>query len=82
MLRTNRRSLAIWLALAVLLVAHQDYWQWDDTSLMFGFLPYTLFYHAVISVLAAVVWFLAIVFCWPASLDEMEYQAAKEEGRP
>ena len=48
-----------------LLVVHQDNWFWDDPHLVFGFLPIGLAYHAGISIAAAVVWWLAIQFCWP-----------------
>jgi hypothetical protein len=59
----------IWLLVGLLVVLHQDYWQWDDTSLCFGFLPYTLAYHAALSLLAAAVWLLAASFFWPHQLE-------------
>lgn len=61
----------IWLLVAVLIVLHQDYWQWDNGRLVFGFLPYTLLYHACLSMAAAGVWWLAIKFCWPTHLDSL-----------
>ena len=45
---------AVWTSIVVLLVLHQDYWQWDNATLVFGFLPHTLFYHLGISLAAAV----------------------------
>jgi hypothetical protein len=62
----------IWLLVACLIVLHQDYWQWDDPRLVFGFLPYTLLYHACLSMAAAVVWWLATKFCWPTQLDSLQ----------
>lgn len=59
----------VWCLVGLLVVLQQDYWQWDDSRLVFGFLPYTLFYQAGISVGAAVVWLLAIKFCWPSRMD-------------
>lgn len=59
--------LLIGILVIVLLVAHQDYWNWDDASLMFGFLPIGLFYHLGISLAAAVVWVLAVTWAWPQS---------------
>jgi hypothetical protein len=53
----------------LLVVLQQDYWQWDDSRLVFGFLPYTLFYQVGISIGAAAVWLLAVKFCWPSHLD-------------
>ena len=62
----------VWMLVLLLVVFHQDYWQWNDTTLVFGFLPFTLLYHAGISIAAAVVWVLAVKFCWPAGLDELQ----------
>jgi len=58
------------LLLIVLVILHQDYWQWNDTSLELGFLPWTLAYHVGLSLAAALVWFLAVVYCWPRWQDE------------
>ena len=51
-----------------LLVLHQDYWNWDNDKLVFGFLPYSIAYHSVISLAAAVVWSVAVRFCWPRGI--------------
>ena len=60
----------VWMLVALLVVLHQDYWQWDNDSLVFGFLPYTLAYHAGVSIAAAVVWMLATRWSWPDHLDD------------
>ncbi len=62
----------VWTLLVVLVVLHQDYWQWNDASLVFGFLPSSLVHHACISIAAALVWWLATQSCWPAGLNEIE----------
>lgn len=68
----------IWFLILVLVVLHQDNWLWDDTTLVFGFMPIGLFYQACISLAAAFVWYLATLFCWP---KEMERQViAEQEG--
>ena len=54
----------------LLLIVHQDNWFWDDSTLVFGFMPIGLLYHAGISLAAGMTWFLAIKFAWPAGLDE------------
>ncbi len=71
----------VWSLLASLVFLHQDYWQWGNASLVFGFLPDTLLYHALISLAAAVVWMLAVRFCWPSHLlaDSLP-RAAAEKG--
>ncbi len=58
--------------IVLLLVLHQDYWQWDNGTLLFGFLPYALFYHACLSVAASAVWLFVVSFCWPHELDEID----------
>lgn len=59
-----------WICVVALLVLHQDYWQWDDGTLDFGFLPRSMTYHAGISVLAAVFWIVATIVWWPKDLAE------------
>ena len=61
---------AVWGLVLLLFVLHQDVWFWDDKTLLFGFLPITLLYHACISVAAGATWFLATKFAWPAVLDD------------
>ena len=58
----------VWALVVVLLILHQDYWQWNDATLLWGFFPRTLAYQVAISIGAAVVWGMAIKFCWPAAL--------------
>lgn len=49
----------------LLLIAHQDNWFWTDKTLVFGFLPIGLFWHACISIAAAATWWLATCIAWP-----------------
>jgi len=63
------RSLLI--AVLVLLVLHQDNWFWTDDTLVFGFMPIGLFYHACLSVAASCVWFYAVRQCWPTHLEHL-----------
>jgi len=58
-----------WFLILILVVLHQDNWNWDDATLVFGFMPIGLFYHACISVAAAVLWYMATKVCWPKELD-------------
>ena len=59
----------IWVLVITLVILHQDIWYWDDTTLVFGFMPITLLYHAGISLAAGFTWYLATIFAWPADLD-------------
>ncbi|QDT01152.1 DUF3311 domain-containing protein [Adhaeretor mobilis] len=70
----------IWPLVILLLILHQDNWFWDDGTLVFGFIPVGLFYHACISVAAATTWFLVVLFCWPKGLDEkVSHESTKGE---
>lgn len=60
----------IWGLVLLLAILHQDNWLWDNDTLVFGFLPVTLLFHACLSVAAAFTWFLATRFAWPVDADE------------
>ena len=62
----------VWSMVGLLIVLHHDLWLWDDTTLVGGFMPLTLLYHACISVAAGFTWFLAVRFAWPTELDSDE----------
>ncbi len=49
----------------LLLILHQDNWFWENKTLVFGFLPIGLFWHACLSLAAAATWFLATKIAWP-----------------
>ena len=55
----------VFLLFFVLLILHQDGWAWSDDTLVFGFMPMALAYHAVFSLACAVLGGLAIKFLWP-----------------
>ncbi|MFQ5494183.1 MAG: DUF3311 domain-containing protein [Phycisphaerae bacterium] len=57
--------------IALLAIAHQDFWFWDDSeTLVLGFLPIGLAYHAGVSLAAGLLWALAVRYCWPADVEE------------
>lgn len=60
----------VWGLVIALIVLRQDNWNWDDDTLVGGFMPLTLLYHACISVGAAMTWFLATKFAWPTDKTE------------
>ncbi len=64
-------ALVILVLALVLFVLHQDLWWWDDPTLVFGFLPLGLAYHALYSILAACLWALACKIAWPHHLEAM-----------
>ncbi len=60
-------SIAAFVALFVL---HHDFWNWDDTTLVFGFIPVGLAYHAGYSVVISIFWFLVARYAWPHSVEK------------
>jgi len=70
------------LLVVLLLIFHQDDWFfgfYKEPKLLFGFMPATLLYHAGISLAAGITWYLAITFCWPKGLDEVEPESTEKE---
>ena len=65
----------VWGMVFALIVLHQDNWFWDDSTLVFGFMPITLVYHAGISTAAGITWFLATRFAWPEDLEHSDATA-------
>ena len=59
----------IWIIFIALFVLHQDFWNWDNTDLVLGFLPVGLAYHAAFSIAAALLWTAAVKFAWPSDLE-------------
>lgn len=64
----------------LLLLAHQDYRQFDRTELLFDFLPFSLGYHMLISLATALAWLLVVRTCWPEDLDENSFADKKNRG--
>ena len=67
----------VWLMLVALVVLHQDYWQFHDGSVVYGFLPYGMAYHIYLSVVAMGIWLLAVKFCWPHKLVDSVEESQK-----
>jgi hypothetical protein len=68
------------LILAILLgILHQDFWNWNNSGLVLGFMPVGLFYHACYSLAAAALWAFAIRFAWPSEIVEWA-ESDSEEG--
>tara|TARA_R110002049_G_scaffold4601_5_gene32244 strand:- start:343461 stop:343709 length:249 start_codon:yes stop_codon:yes gene_type:complete len=60
----------------LLLILHQDNWFWNDGTLLLGFMPIGLFWHACISIAASITWFLATKIAWPLD-DSIESNAGE-----
>jgi hypothetical protein len=71
------KNLLLFLFVALVYVAHQDLCNWHDASLMFGFLPVGLAYHAAYSIATAVMMAVLVRFAWPKGLDQHETASPK-----
>lgn len=79
----------VWGAVLVLGIVHYDFWWWGDRTLLFGFLPIGLGFHALISILASITWAMAVRHAWPSELeawasegDGGQTSSNTETGRP
>lgn len=76
-----------WLlpAIVVLMILlHQDFWLWTNSTLLFGFLPVGLAYHLGYSVLASLVMLALVATAWPRRLEELDAkmeETAQEDPR-
>lgn len=59
-----------WSLVIAAAILHTDLWAWEDDTLVFGFMPMALAYHAGISILAAIAWALVVRFAWPEGVEE------------
>jgi len=67
---TTGRNIIILLAI-LLGILHQDFWFWDSDTMVMGFMPIGLAYHALYSIMAAALWALAIKIAWPYDLERL-----------
>ena len=65
-----------WISLVVLIILHHDWWYWSDGTLLIGFLPIGLAYHALISLAAGILWAIAVFY----AMSEV-FEADPEEGQ-
>lgn len=71
------------LLLVLLALLHQDFWWWNSIDpLIFGFMPIGLAYHIGVSLVAAILWALAVKYCWPKDVDLPDEPASSRESAP
>jgi len=64
------RKLLLTLMVIAVYILHQDFWNWKNAkTLIFGFLPIGLAYHAAYSILAAIMMAILVKFAWPSHLE-------------
>lgn len=62
----------------LLAILHQDFWLWDSEYLVFDIVPIGLAYHAGVSLAAALLWAMAIKYCWPDDVEHLEEEIAHD----
>lgn len=69
-------------ALTVLALLHHDAWLWNNESLVVGFLPAGLAYHAAYSLATAALWAVASRHAWPPDLEAADSARKPAGDRP
>ncbi len=59
----------LYAVLLLVAVLHQDFWFWSDRTLVAGILPVGLVYHAVYTLVVALLMWLLAEHAWPSHLD-------------
>jgi hypothetical protein len=72
-----------WGWIAILVILRNDFWLWDDDSLLLGFLPIGLAWQMGVSAGAALGWAMVVRWAWPTHIEEwaQEGEAAGKESR-
>ncbi|HKQ60304.1 MAG TPA: DUF3311 domain-containing protein [Candidatus Polarisedimenticolaceae bacterium] len=81
--REPRRSpavtLALVLAVLVVLALRHDYWQWTKVEpLLFGFLPVGLWWQGLVVLLSCALMALLVRFAWPARQEREALEAERQ----
>lgn len=63
-----------WALMLVITALHFDLWNWDSTSVVFGFMPTGLAWQAGISLAAAAGWALMMRVAWPTRVEDWASQ--------
>ncbi|MFP6887512.1 MAG: DUF3311 domain-containing protein [Opitutales bacterium] len=80
--RSSSVKALVWGLFLLLFLVHQDFWLWADDSLVFGFMPIGLAYHALFSVACSCLWAFAVFKAWPEEIERWaEEETSAEEGR-
>jgi hypothetical protein len=72
----------LYACLFVLFVLHQDFWLWDDSTLLAGFLPVGLAYHALYCIVTGLLMYLLVTQAWPDETETFAEGGADSEADP
>jgi len=68
----------LFLIAGILYILHQDFWLWDNATLVLGFFPIGLLYHVIFCLAACGLMIALVRYAWPAHLDGDEPPAGGE----
>lgn len=71
----------LYLAIVVMYLLHQDFWFWDDATLVFGVVPVGFLYHIVYCFAASALLFALTRLAWPSHLEEEVQEVSQAEGQ-
>jgi hypothetical protein len=70
----------LYVSIGVLFLLHQDFWFWDDATLVLGFMPVGLLYHVLYTFAASALMFALTRLAWPTHLEEEAEASVPSEG--
>lgn len=73
---------AIWLVLVALVLLHHDYWFWNDSTLIGGWMPIGMLYHILLSLVASAFWFVVVKRAWPVPAADTDATSDTGDGGP
>ena len=69
--KSPKTSMGIfWFLFILLLILHQDFWNWSSEGIIFLGMPIGLFYHAVFSVACSILGAWAVLRVWPVKWEK------------
>lgn len=73
------KQILLVVAVVALYILHQDIWFWRSATLVYGFVPIGLFYHACYAVAASLLMWLLVTYAWPSHLEQEVEEEFPEE---
>lgn len=78
----TRNGKLAWGFVLLVAVLHCDFWWWDTTAVVLGFLPLTLASQIAITLAASAAWALVVRHAWPRDVEEWASELPGTEPRP
>jgi hypothetical protein len=76
------KRITLYAALLILVPLHHDFWLWDDSSLLLGFLPVGLAYHALYCIVTSLLMYLLVTQAWPDEAESFANSGPGNEADP